>query len=79
MELLTTTEMAKKWGLSRRRVTTYCTNGRIEGAIMKGNTWLIPDNAIKPEDPRRTRKNSDEIKGTLIMRIHQRTYSIACT
>lgn len=46
MELLTTTEMAKKWGLSRRRVTTYCTNGRIEGAIMKGNTWLIPDNAI---------------------------------
>lgn len=38
MELLTTTEMAKKWGLSRRRVTTYCTNGRIEGAIMKENT-----------------------------------------
>lgn len=33
-----------------------------EGAIMKGNTWLIPDNAIKPEDPRRTRKNSDEIE-----------------
>lgn len=62
MELLTTTEMAKKWGLSRRRVITYCTNGRIEGAIMKGNTWLIPDNAIKPEDPRRTRKNSDEIE-----------------
>ena len=62
MEVLTSTEMAKKWGLSRRRVTTYCTNGRIEGAIMKGNTWLIPDNAIKPEDPRRTRKNSDEIE-----------------
>ena len=29
---------------------------------MKGNTCLIPDNAIKPEDPRRTRKNSDEIE-----------------
>lgn len=51
-----------KYVVIRRRVTTYCTNGRIEGAIMKGNTWLIPDNAIKPEDPRRTRKNSDEIE-----------------
>ena len=46
----------KKWGLSRRRVTTYCTNGRIDGAIMKGNTWLIPDNAQKPENPRRSNK-----------------------
>ena len=58
MELLTTTEMAKKWGLSRRRVTTYCTNGRIEGAIMKGITFIILDNSIKTEDPRSTIKNS---------------------
>ncbi len=62
MELLTTTEMAKKWGLSRRRVTTYCTNGRIDGAIMKGNTWLIPDNAQKPEDPRRSKKVTNKIE-----------------
>ena len=62
MELLTTTEMAKKRGLSRRRVTTYCTNGRIDGAIMKGNTWLIPDNAQKPEDPRRSKKVTNKIE-----------------
>ena len=62
MELLTTTEMAKKWGLSRRRVTTYCTYGRIDGAIMKGNTWLIPDNAQKPEDPRRSKKVTNKIE-----------------
>ena len=62
MELLTTTEMAKKWGLSRRRVTTYCTNGRFDGAIMKGNTWLIPDNAQKPEDPRRSKKVTNKIE-----------------
>ena len=62
MELLTTTEMAKKWGLSRRRVTTYCTNGRIDGALMKGNTWLIPDNAQKPEDPRRSKKVTNKIE-----------------
>ena len=56
MELLTTSEMAKKWDISRRRVTTLCAEGRIEGAILKGNTWLIPENTEKPDDPRRVRK-----------------------
>ena len=56
MELLTTSEMVKKWDISRRRVTTLCAEGRIEGAILKGNTWLIPENAEKPDDPRRVRK-----------------------
>ena len=56
MELLTTSEMAKKWDISRRRVTTLCAEGRIEGAILKGNTWLIPENAEKQDDPRRVRK-----------------------
>ena len=56
MELLTTSEMAKKWDISRRRVTTLCAEGRIEGAILKGNTWLIPENAEKPDDPRLVRK-----------------------
>lgn len=60
MELLTTSEMAKKWDISRRRVTTLCAQGRIEGAILKGNTWLIPGNAEKPDDPRRVRKNGQE-------------------
>ncbi len=57
MELLTTSEMAKKWDISRRRVTTLCAQGRIDGAILKGNTWLIPEYAEKPDDPRRVRKN----------------------
>ena len=56
MELLTTTEMAERWDISRRRVTTLCREGRIEGAILRGNTWLIPDDAKKPDDPRRVRK-----------------------
>lgn len=57
MEFLTTSEMAKKWDISRRRVTLLCSQGRIEGAILKGNTWLIPESVEKPEDPRRARKN----------------------
>ena len=60
MELLTTSEMAKKWDISRRRGTTLCAQGRIEGAILKGNTWLIPENAEKPDDPRRVRKNGQD-------------------
>lgn len=60
MELLTTSEMSEKWNISRRRVTTLCAQGRIEGAILKGNTWLIPENAEKPDDPRRVRKNGQD-------------------
>lgn len=53
MSLLTTTEMAERWNISRRRVAEYCKDGRIKGAILKGKTWLIPDDAKKPEDPRK--------------------------
>ncbi len=60
MDLLTTTEMAEKWNVSRRRVTTLCAEGRIEGAILKGNTWLIPSNAKKPDDPRRVRNKGQQ-------------------
>lgn len=60
MELLTTTEIAEKWNVSRRRVTTLCREGRIKGAILRGNTWLIPEDAKKPEDPRRVTKNGQE-------------------
>ena len=53
MEFLSTYEIAEKWNISRRRVTTLCIQGRIEGAVHKGNMWLIPEDAKKPEDPRK--------------------------
>ena len=56
MEFLSTSEIAKKWYISRRRVTTLCIEGRIDGAVHKGNMWLIPEDAKKPDDPRRVRK-----------------------
>ena len=61
MELLTTTQMAERWKISRRRVTTLCSEGRIEGAILRGNTWLIPDDAQKPDDIRRERKRGKKL------------------
>ena len=56
MEYLTTAEFAKKWGISQRRVGIYCKEGRLEGAMMKGKTLLIPADVKKPDDPRRVRK-----------------------
>lgn len=53
MGYLTTSEIAEKWGISRRRVTTLCRNGRLEGAILKGKTWLVPEDAKKPVDLRK--------------------------
>lgn len=57
MEYFTTAELAEKWGISQRRVGIYCKEGRLEGAMLKGKTWLIPADAAKPEDPRKARKN----------------------
>lgn len=56
MEYLTTAELAEKWKVSQRRVAIYCKEGRIEGAVLKGRTWLIPKEAKKPEDPRKNHK-----------------------
>lgn len=53
--------MQKKWGISQRRVGIYCKEGRLEGAMIKGKTWLIPADAKKPDDPRRIRKEENSI------------------
>lgn len=56
MDYYTTSELAEKWGISRRRVTTLCIEGRLEGAILKGKTWLIPIDVVKPVDLRRKKE-----------------------
>ena len=54
MEYLTTLEMSEKWGISARRIALLCEQERIEGVIKKGKTWLIPKDAEKPEDKRKS-------------------------
>lgn len=56
MDFLTSAECAEKWNVSQRRVAIYCKEGRIKGAVLRGRMWLIPADAEKPDDPRRTRK-----------------------
>lgn len=53
MDYMTVKEAAEKWGLGSRIVTLYCAEGRIDGAVKKGNLWLVPKNASKPTDRRR--------------------------
>lgn len=50
---MTVKEAGERWGLGIRIVTLYCAEGRIAGAVKKGNLWLIPQNASKPADGRR--------------------------
>lgn len=52
MEYMTTVEMSEKWNITSRRIGVLCSEGRIEGVIKKGKTWLIPTDAIKPVDQR---------------------------
>ena len=56
MEYLSTAEQAEIWKISQRRVAILCKEGRINGAVLKGKTWLIPEGTEKPNDPRKVKK-----------------------
>lgn len=51
-DTITVKEAAKLWGITERRVTVLCKEGRIEGAYKKGRGWVIPIDAEKPADIR---------------------------
>ncbi len=55
MEYTKVTEAAKQWGISDRRVRILCQQGKIEGVIQKGRSYLIPCDAVKPADGRTVR------------------------
>lgn len=52
MEYLTTAELSVQWNITPRRIGVLCAEGRIDGAIKKGKTWLIPADSKKPSDKR---------------------------
>ena len=52
MNYISAKETATKWDISQRRVATLCSEGRIVGAMLVGNSWIIPYNAAKPIDAR---------------------------
>ena len=52
MDYISVKDAALKFKISERRVQKLCEEGRIEGAKMLSNIWLIPQNAKKPLDKR---------------------------
>lgn len=60
MEYLTTVEMSERWNITSRRIGVLCAEGRIEDAIKKGKTWLIPSDAEKPMDGRYKKRKAEE-------------------
>ncbi len=55
MEYMKISKAAEKWGISTRRIRILCSEGKVPGVIRKGNLYMIPENAPKPLDGRRSR------------------------
>lgn len=56
MDYMTLKEAGEKWGISARMINYYCAKGRIPGAVKMASVWLIPQNAQRPEDRRKSRR-----------------------
>ena len=63
-KFITVKEASIKWNLSERSVRNYCALGRVEGAILVGKTWMIPEGTKKP-----IRSNEKENKNYLLERL----------
>lgn len=48
MEMISVKVFAEKYGLSERTVRNYCAVGKIEGAVLVGKTWSVPERATPP-------------------------------
>ncbi|MEY8495510.1 helix-turn-helix domain-containing protein [Lachnospiraceae bacterium 29-91] len=52
MEYFSIQDFSEKWNVSKRRIQILCKEGRINGAKMIGNMWVIPKDASRPADAR---------------------------
>ena len=55
IQYITAREAAEKWNISQRRVSILCSENRIPNVAMLGNMWIIPRDAKKPEDLRKSK------------------------
>ena len=49
MEYISVSEFAELHGISQRTVRNYCATGKIEGVLLIGKTWSIPNDAELPK------------------------------
>jgi hypothetical protein len=64
MDLMTVSEAAKIWGLTKRRVQSMCEMGQIKNAQRLGNMWVFPKTTKRPLD---VRTKAAKIKDRLIL------------
>ena len=55
MDYISVQQAAEQWGISDRRVRVLCEQGKIPGVVQEGRSYLLPSDAVKPADGRRTR------------------------
>ena len=55
MEYISVKQTAEQWGLSDRRVRLLCEQGKINGVVKQGRSYLIPVDAVRPADGRTLR------------------------
>ena len=47
MKYIDIREASLRWGISDRRIRLLCSEGRIDGAIKLGWSWILPDETLK--------------------------------
>lgn len=57
---LSVREISYKWNVSERWVSKLARDGRIPGVERFGRSWAIPEDAEKPADPRKEKKQRFE-------------------
>jgi len=71
MDYFSIQDVSNKWIISKRRIQVLCREGRINGAKMIGNMWVIPENTERPVDGRtknpviKERKTSSSVRRDL--------------
>ncbi len=53
MAYISVAEAAERWQLSERRVQKFARDGRILGAKKFSGSWAVPEDAARPQDPRK--------------------------
>lgn len=53
---ITVQEAAEKWGVTDRQIQLWCKSGKIAGATMLSRIWIIPENAQRPVQKRKSKQ-----------------------
>ena len=51
-DMILTKDAALRWGVTERRITGLCRDGKIPGAVKQGRHWYVPSDAERPLDGR---------------------------